>query len=208
MIFALIPAAGHSRRMGRPKLLLPFGGATVLEQVIDSLKAGGVDFVVAIVAPHLPELIPLAERRGAWPLLLPNDTPDMQATVEYGLRFVEQRYSPDPADAWLLAPADHPLLEPEIVRQLVEARRHQTAYSIFVPVYGGRRGHPALLSWTHASKLQDYPPARGLNQYIRDHESQVLEVPVQSKGILADLDTPQDYERLRSSGPHRPTSPQ
>ena len=66
MTFAIIPAAGHSTRMGRPKLSLPLGERTVLEHVIAALRQGGVDHVLVVVAPHVAELVPLANaaRRG------------------------------------------------------------------------------------------------------------------------------------------------
>ncbi len=52
MIFAVVPAAGRSSRMGRPKLSLPLGGRTVLEHVVIALRQGGVDEVLVVVGPH------------------------------------------------------------------------------------------------------------------------------------------------------------
>ena len=60
MIAGLIPAAGHSRRMGRPKLALPFAGRTVLELVIAALQAAGVAPVLVVLGPHVADLAGLA----------------------------------------------------------------------------------------------------------------------------------------------------
>src|SRR5205807_30650 len=75
MIFAVVPAAGKSTRMGRPKLSLPLGNFTVLEMVIGALRQGGVDHVLVVAAPHVGELAPLAQSAGAHALVLPDDTP-------------------------------------------------------------------------------------------------------------------------------------
>src|SRR5207237_3552168 len=60
---ALIPAAGKSTRMGRPKLALPLGGRTVLEHVVAALRDAGVEHVLVVVGPHVPELVRSEERR-------------------------------------------------------------------------------------------------------------------------------------------------
>src|SRR6516225_8575191 len=120
MTFAVIPAAGHSARMGRPKLALPLGERTVLERVIDSLRAAGVEHVVVVIGPHVPQLAPLAQSAGAHVLQLAEETPDMRATAEAGLRWLEGRFRPRPDDTWLLVPADHPTLDPHVIRRLMQ----------------------------------------------------------------------------------------
>src|SRR5918994_1608295 len=108
MTFAVVPAAGHSTRMGQPKLSLRLGGRTVIECVVSALRAGGVQHVVVVIGPHVGDLAAPATLAGADVCLLPEPTPDMRSTVEYGLRWLEQTHAPGPDDFWLLAPADHP----------------------------------------------------------------------------------------------------
>src|SRR5262245_54816309 len=119
MSFAIIPAAGHSARMGRPKLLLPVAGRTLLERVIDSLRNGGIDQVVVVVAPHVQNLIPIATAAEADVCALATPTPDMRSTVEHGVRWAEEKYAPRPDDAWLLAPADHPVISSDVIREML-----------------------------------------------------------------------------------------
>jgi molybdenum cofactor cytidylyltransferase len=197
MTFAVIPAAGKSSRMGCPKLTLPLGNQAVIEQVIASLRQAEVNSILVVVGPHVPELAPLASAAGAHVLLLPEETPDMRATVEKGLEWLENHFHPEPDDDWLLVPADHPTLDAGVVRQLVRVRRHQPDHSIFVPVFQGKRGHPALLRWKHVAGIRALAPTCGVNAYLRQQAAQTLEVPVQSAEVLADLDTPEDYERLK-----------
>lgn len=197
MIFALIPAAGHSRRMGRPKLALPFGESTVIESVVAAFRAAGVERVLVVLAPHVAPLAPLAERSGAHVLLLEEATADMRATVLQGVAWIEQQWRPAPDDAWFLSPADHPTLDAEVIRVLLGARAEHGGKSIFIPVWEGRRGHPALIGWWHAKGMRQHPFGEGLNSYLRSHASATVEVEGQNAGVLLDLDTPEDYERLK-----------
>jgi molybdenum cofactor cytidylyltransferase len=194
--FAVIPAAGQSTRMGRPKLSLPLGGRSVLERVVAAVHQAGVGATVVVIGPHVPELVPLAEAAGALPVLLPEPTPDMRATVEHGLRWLEERFRPAPAECWLLLPADHPTLDADLVRRLLEARAAGDR-SIVVPTFGGRRGHPAVIDWKHVAGIRALPQGEGLNRYFRRHAGETLEVAVDSADVLCDLDTPEEYERLR-----------
>jgi molybdenum cofactor cytidylyltransferase len=201
VILAVVPAAGRSERMGRPKLALPLGDRTVLEHVVAALRAGGADHVLVVLGPFVPELEPLAAAAGADVCRLPVATADMRATVEHGLRWLEERHRPLPDDAWLLAPADHPSLDPAVVRDLCEAFGRDRSHSILIPVHAGRRGHPALIAWRHVAGIRALPPDRGINAYLREHSIETREVPAASTGVLCDLDTPEDYERLRRQWP-------
>jgi molybdenum cofactor cytidylyltransferase len=201
LIAAVVPACGRSARMGRPKLSLPLGGRTVIEQVVAALRDGGADPVLVVVGPHVPELTTLAEAAGAVVCQLPEPTADMRATVEHGLRWLEERRRPRPEDFWLLAPADHPALDAGVVRRLCAAAAADPARSIAVPVCGGRRGHPTLIAWRHVEGIRALPAGLGVNAYLRRFDSETLEVPVADPGVLADLDTPEDYDQLRESRP-------
>lgn len=195
--FAVVPAAGHSRRMGQPKLALPLAGRPVMAWVIDALRQAGVAPVLVVVGPHVSQLIPIAADAGAEVLALPEETPDMRATVEHGLRWLEERYEPTPQDSWLLVPADHPTLESDVVRRLLDARTKNSTHSIGVPRFAGRRGHPTLIAWGHVAGIRAWPAGQGLNRYLRAHAAETLEVPVGSATVLADLDTPEEYQRLQ-----------
>ncbi len=202
-VAAIVPAAGTSRRMGRPKLLLPWGGRTVICQVVDALRRGGADPAIVVTTAELPELAEQARAAGADVLVLPEPTSDMQATVIAGLRRLLQwgrRW-----DGWLLCPADQPTLTPGLVRQLLDAfaRQRQSgepAEPIIIPVHNGRRGHPVVFSWSHAAAIIRKPCPGGIRDYIHAHAAAVIEWPCGEPAVLDDMDTPQDYERLQRRG--------
>ncbi|HLJ97057.1 MAG TPA: nucleotidyltransferase family protein [Gemmataceae bacterium] len=198
MTIALIPAAGTSSRMGRPKLALPLGDRTVLEMVVHAFRQAGVGKILVVVGPSVPELVPLAESAGAAVLRLGKQTSEMRATVEQGLDWLEDRYHPEGRDNWILAPADHPSLNPAVVAELLRTYAGNPQTSIVVPTFHGQRGHPALLSWEHAAQIKQFPANQGLNVYLRQHASATIEMPVEMPDILVDLDTPEDYQRLQA----------
>jgi len=200
-MIALIPAAGQSSRMGRPKLLLPLGERTILEALIGTLQRAGIAEILVVVGPHIAELTAMARGAGAHVLELPESTPDMRSTVERGLVWIEERFHPAPDDAWLLVPADHPVLDATAVQQLIATYRAQNRCSIAVPTYARKRGHPSIIGWNHIAAIRALPQGMGLNAYLRQHAAETLEVPVESDSILIDLDTPEDYARLTSACP-------
>jgi molybdenum cofactor cytidylyltransferase len=196
MIYALIPAAGKSERMGRPKLSLPFRGSTILQTVIECIRRGGVEQILVVIGPHVPELAPLAEGAGAHVLLLNEETADMRETIEKGLDWLDRCFHPESNDCWLLVPADHPTLDESVVRRLLQARQEQPHRSIVIPTFYGKRGHPALIEWKHASGVRSMPAFWGLNRYLREHLNETHEADLGTNGVLIDLDTPDDYTRL------------
>jgi molybdenum cofactor cytidylyltransferase len=192
MIAAIVPAAGASTRMGRPKLGLPVGGRPMLERVITALRDGGASPIVVVTGPHDPALAPLARAAGAEVCELTAATPDMRTTVEQGLRRLEERYHPRPEDAFLLTPADLPLLDAATVRTLCYTWNRRPAATILIPAYQGRRGHPALISWRHVAGIRTLDPWSGINAYLRDCIGQTELVAVANDSMLWDIDNPGD----------------
>lgn len=203
-LFAVIPAAGRSTRLGRAKLALPIGGSTVIQRVIEGLKGAGVGPIVVVVAPHVPELVPLATAAGASVVALPAETPDMRATVEHGLAWIDERFSPSAEDAFLLVPGDCPALAPSVVRAVLDAAGRHPERSIIVPTHAGRRGHPTMVRWSHVPGIRAWAAHQGLDAYLRAQAGQTFELPVPSPEVLLDVDTWEDYERVRAHfGPQR-----
>jgi len=201
MRFAVLPAAGKSSRMGRPKLALPLGERTILEHVVAALRRADIEHILVVIGEHVSELATLAESAGAYVCSLEETPTGMRGTVELGLLWLEARFQPRPEDAWLLVPADHPALDASIVWKLESAYAANPEFSIIIPSHQGRRGHPTLFSWKHVSAIRAWPAELGLNTYVRQHVAETLDVSVNSASVLWDMDTPEDYEWLRQNWP-------
>lgn len=193
MIVGLVPAAGLSRRMGRPKLLLRVGGVPLIARVVDALRDGGAGRVVVVVAPAgtpgATEVAELAEGRRAEVVVAPGPTPDMRASVELGLAHLAA--GPPPV-AVLLAPGDSPGIGPGLVGRLVR-RASESPGRIVVPRHRGRSGHPVLIPWPLAARIPLLPAGVGVNALMAGHADAVEPLDADDPGLLADLDTPDDY---------------
>lgn len=191
-LFALIPAAGRSRRMGTSKLLLPWNGKTVVEHLIGTLTRPEITAVAIVVRPDDHALRDVVQRTSAIAIDPDHEPPEMRDSIELGLRAIRQRFTPNDTEGWLLIPADHPLIEAEVLNGLL-ARWSQGDCEALLPTFGARRGHPTLLRWPLASRIEQLPRDVGVNTLLRSEPNLVTEWPTDHESVLADLDTPEDY---------------
>ena len=203
MIAAIVPAAGRSQRMGRPKLILPVGGETVIARVVAALVAGGAGPVLVVVPPASASgaiiLAEEAERAGAAVAVAPEHPADMRASIELGIGRLDRGLAPD---AVLIAPGDSLGITPALVARVIEQRAKAEPRAIVVPVYRGRRGHPIALPWCLATEVKSLPMGVGLNALVARHAADLVEFEVDEPGTVADLDTPEDYRHW--TGGRRP----
>lgn len=192
--FALVPAAGRSQRMGQPKLLLPWGNSTVIEHLLAVWKASRVSAVVVTAHPADDELIERCNAAGAEVAVVDPPPADMKASVAAGLAHLATAYEPRPTDVWLLAPADLPRLNARLIDQVLTAH-DPAAPRVLVPVSDGRRGHPVLFPWPLASAVGSLAADEGINALVA--AAGPREIECDELAAFADLDTPDDYARLR-----------
>jgi len=194
--FAIIPAAGRSVRMGAAKLLLPWGGRAVIETVIGAWRASRVSRAILTVHPDDLELARRGREAGAEVVVVDPPPVDMKASVLAGLAYIEAKYQPGPQDAWLLAPADMPLLTAESIDRLLAAwkeNRLRNRQEILALSRGGRRGHPVLFPWPLVAAARQLGADEGLNRLLEQFGCR--ELPADDEGGFVDLDTPADYRR-------------
>lgn len=197
-LFAVIPAAGHSRRMGRPKLLLPYQGTTIIGRLLETLRHPRIAVSCVVVRSDDNVLKQEAESHGAW-VVSPNvDPPDMRTSVEFALANIAEKYQPAEHDAWLLIPADHPLLPLALLDELLTVWNVRQP-DILAPSYQNRRGHPTIFRWSTVAAISEIPADRGLNWLLERFADRIVEWPCEHPEVTQDLDTPEDYERLLNS---------
>ena len=199
ILAAVVPAAGLSRRMGREKILLPFGRSTVLETVLETLAAAAVAEVVTVLRPDLPEAAERASRAGARVVFNARPEEDMLISIRLGLEAV----SPDAA-AVFVWPADHPAVSPDTIRLL--ARRADRAHAL-VPCHHSRRGHPALIGRDLFPEIARIPPGEGLRNLWRLRPESLREIPVEHPGVVQNIDTPLQYRQALEGSGDRMTEP-
>ncbi|MHB8106249.1 MAG: nucleotidyltransferase family protein [Candidatus Cryosericum sp.] len=204
MTAAVVLAAGHADRMGSNKLTLPLGSETVVGRVVATALVS-CDRVIVVTGLHDQgtgtAVKQAAKGLGAEGRLeVVEDVrydPGMFISVQAGLRRVAG------ASVILIFPGDIPLvlLETAIaVRDAVSGGQVDVA----IPSCGGRQGHPAAIGGRCVSELLSMSERSTLRQFMTIHASSTKLVPVDDRGMLLDVDTPEDYARvlecLKSAG--------
>lgn len=196
--FAILPAAGRSRRMGQPKLLLPWRDTTIVGQVVRNWQASRVEQVIAVVHP---DDFDVAEQCADALVVAPQPPPaEMKDSIQHGLAAAESNFGAGEGDVWLVAPADMPLLGPEIINAVIAAyerdiQQQPGTKGVWIASHAGRRGHPVLLSWSLAREVEELAENQGLNAVVARYPVNLVEVG--TPAIFADIDTPEDYRTQR-----------
>jgi molybdenum cofactor cytidylyltransferase len=187
MICAIVLAAGESRRMGTQKLLLPWAGKTVIEQVVNQLQISRINHLWVVTGHDHDRL---KQTLSDYPVkLIYNEDyrQGMLSSVRCGLKAL-----PEDCTGVLVALGDQPSLQAHTVNLLLDQFMQHPA--IVLPVYQNRRGHPLLFSPAYCQKILTGYNSVGLRGLLQEHENDVLEVTVSSAAVLADLNTPDDYQ--------------
>jgi len=189
MIWAIILAAGESRRMGEPKLLLPFGGKTIIETVVNNAVQSKADGVLVVLGSSAEEIAGQIKNFPAKTSVNPNFRQGMLSSIQWGFESM-----PEGTRAVLVMLADQPMIPSSVIDRVIDAYR-KTEKSIVLPVYNKRRGHPILIDMKHRDEVKQISPDTGLRALIHNHAEDILEVDVDAPGILRDIDTLEDYDK-------------
>lgn len=176
--------------MGRPKALLDFDGKACLQLALEAVKGLGTPVVVLGAArEEIQARVPLGSVQVAI-----ND--DYERGQTESLKAGLSALSPSAA-AFLIHPADHPLVSSEEVRKVAEAflKNKDAQKKIFIPSYGMQRGHPVLCSRELASEFAALPGGAPARMAVNFQPQRIAYVSFEQAYILMDMDTPQDYRK-------------
>lgn len=189
-IIAIVPAAGRSARMGTMKQMLPVNGLPMVMQVLDALLGGGADEVILVAHEALRAALPDLPPRVR---IVANDDPDtaMIDSVRIGTAAAGEH----PAGI-LVCPADAAGVAAGDVRRCIDAFR-ASPDRIVIATHHRRRGHPLIFPALLAEGVRSGECDTGLNQLARNRPALVRTVECDSPGAVANVNTPEDYQRLR-----------
>ena len=194
MIVGVVLAAGLSRRMGHPKLLLPLDGRPVLHHAVSTLLAAGLEEVVVVVPP---EHAALADAVSGLPVrLVVNPAPEAGQAGSVGAGIAAL---PPAADAAVIALGDQPRIPRAVLIGLLEGYR-ATGNPIVAPRYRDGRGNPVLFAASVFPELARLTGDEGARHVIDADPGRVALVSF-DMSMPPDLDTPDDYESLRAQRP-------
>lgn len=187
MIGAVVLAAGSSTRMGTQKLLLPYNGRPLIRHVVECVLLGAVEKVVVVTGHSKSEVEACLEglavdfaHNAQW-------SQGMLSSVRAGISSLDEGL------AAMVVLGDQPCLPEALLKRLIGCLR-SAPEKIVVPVSEGRRGHPILFGARYRMEVMSKFDDVGLRGLLKEHVNDVLEVEAETTGILADLDTPEDYQ--------------
>jgi molybdenum cofactor cytidylyltransferase len=187
-VAGVLLAAGGSVRLGKPKQLLPFGGRTLVEHALDILHRSPLDEVIVVLGAHADEVAPLMQHPRV--RVVPN--PDWEQGQSASLRVALHALPPE-CEAVIFLPCDMPWITPKLIAELIRTWR-ETGKPMAAAACGDRRSIPALFAREMFAELRQLSGDRGGRGLFEKHPDRVAAVPVPAD-VLADIDTPEEYER-------------
>lgn len=186
---AIVLAAGMSRRMGAQKLLLPFGGKTVISHIVDQIAGSAIDKIIVVAGDESDKVREQLSGRDVSIVINPDCGAEMLSSVRCGIRAL-----PEGCGCVLAALGDQPGITSELIDEMVNAFK-AAGKGILAPVCQGKRGHPILFSSRYCNEILTRYDDIGLRGLAQTHADDVFELNVSSPAVLCDMDWPDDYKR-------------
>lgn len=197
-IQAIILAAGYARRMGEPKQLLRIGEKTILEFALEPILSMDFRHVIAVIGnekDRIKKQIKINDPRFSWVI---NELfhEGQSTSIKAGIKSLNE----SPVHVMIFL-GDLPFIKKETISVIYQTglkKLQETGTTFTVrPVYQGVPGHPVFLgnmSETDFDRLKGDQGAKPLMKEITEH----IEIEVEDRGILFDIDTPNDYNEAKA----------
>jgi molybdenum cofactor cytidylyltransferase len=192
-ISAILLAAGKAERMGKAKQLLSLGEQRLVEASLYNLLASHVTEIIVVLGFAAEEIRPFVEGKERVRVIVNNHFHEgMSTSIRAGVQALDPS-----AKGILIALADQPFIPSQVIDQLIE-RFAAGEKGIVLPVYEGKQGHPVILDRKkYEPELLSLRGDVGGKEIVRKHPEDCLQVAVASKGVLIDIDGPEDYQKFR-----------
>lgn len=186
-ITAIVLAAGKSSRMGSNKLLLRFDGKTVIEHILDRL----IHYDTIVVTGHRrDEIEPIIKQYRVKIVHNPDYEQGMTTSFQAGLREIDAD-----VNAVFMVLSDTFGFSTALL-DAMELKMASTVDLIVSPVYDGKRGHPVLIAYELFQEFLEMNSSETMKDVVQRHEDEHTYVPGDI-WTRTDLDTPEDYERVK-----------
>jgi molybdenum cofactor cytidylyltransferase len=190
-IGAVVLAAGMSSRMGEPKQVLRLGERTVLGQTLENIRGARLDEIVLVLGFAAEAIAQQIAVERVKVVINPQYREGMASSLRAGLAAL----NPD-INAALIVLADQPFVRPAVFDQIID-RYIESRAQIAIPTFRGFRGNPVLLDRSVFPEVMALTGDIGCRAIFGSHSDGIVKVPVDDVGILLDIDSKDDFERLQ-----------
>jgi len=194
-VAAIVVAAGLSSRMkGAQKILLPFQGKTLLEHVVANISKAGINEIILVTNPGIHHQIP--EMQQVKLVVNPDFKNGLTSSIQHGILACSEE-----TKGFMICLADMPLIDSSIYYQIKESfmvSLVNDSYTISVPFFENQKGNPVIFSSAYRSQLLNHRESEGCKSIIKENFKHVVKVNLNVDSILKDIDTPSDYDSLKT----------
>jgi len=184
MLAAVILSGGASRRMGSPKALVSYQGASFLEHLLSVTRHPAIGVRRVVLGPDadaISQQVTLAPDE----IVINRDWELGQLSSIHAVL----RSLPEGTQGMLLCPVDHPLVSAALVDALVRTFL-ETRAPVVLPMFEGRRGHPVIFAAAVYEELLRAPMDTGARAVVWAHNSDLQEVSTTEEGCVVNLNDP------------------
>lgn len=194
-IGAIILAAGQSKRMGEPKLFLPYQGIPIIHYPVEIAVQHKLEPIVVVGGKYYHQLKKELESFHQSISVMYNEQYEdgMSTSLITGINSVDGEL-----DAVLIFLGDQPLVADQVVKKLIDTYQKNREKGIYIvrPRYEQRPGHPILFDKRLFKQFQYLNGDEGGRSIIKTNEEHLLYVDFEQSAWNLDIDTKQDYEYL------------
>ena len=192
-ISGILLAAGESKRMGKPKLLLNLGESNIINTTIEKFLKSEI-FELIIVLGHEAQKIEcsLSEQDKRIKFVTnENYREGMSTSIKCGVLTASKD-----SEAFLIALGDQPLISPKIINRLIEKYQSSGA-GIITVMHQSLRGHPVIISKKYVQEILSLNGYIGARDLLKQHLDDTASINIESSEEFFDVDKTQDYEKLK-----------
>jgi molybdenum cofactor cytidylyltransferase len=190
MLSAIILAAGSSQRMGnRNKLLLPFGGKTVLETTISNILAAGIEELIVVTGNEAAQAEEAIKHLPVTVIHNPGYKKGMTSSIQEGVRNAKGK-------GYMICLADMVLITPEEYGLLRNSYNEQLSLDpecICIPQYNNEKGNPVIFSSRYRESILQHPEMEGCKRIVQLNKAHCHWIEMPTDHVLKDMDYYEDY---------------
>jgi molybdenum cofactor cytidylyltransferase len=186
-VTGLVLGAGGSKRLGRPKQLLPYGDRTLLDHTLATARACHFDQLVVPIGGAAAEVRERVDLSGAEVVVNDAYGSGCSSSIAAALGAVDPR-----CEVLVLMLGDQPGVTPATVQALLDGRGDAP---LAVCRYDDRRGHPLAFDRSVLPRLADLHGDKGVWRLLDERADEVAEIRIPGP-IPLDVDTPEDYQAV------------